>query len=189
MFVKRCLKTDGVTEEQVKAFHAKLWQLHVDSQRGLTKPKNGTVSSRRQELLSMEYSSSREKKSDGNLHPFKDRIRPGMVVRWRPPADFPLRSEKHNLAVIMCPQNAVGGQVRDILGNLVRQSPLLVHNGDSPSDHSLHSRYLCAMVLPGSLADTYEVSLWRQVVIDVDQMEDEVYLEYDHATRYYHISV
>ncbi|KAL4926206.1 P-loop containing nucleoside triphosphate hydrolase protein [Aspergillus undulatus] len=35
-FVKRCLNTPDVTEEQAKAFHAKLWALHVKSQRNNT---------------------------------------------------------------------------------------------------------------------------------------------------------
>ncbi|KAJ6014405.1 P-loop containing nucleoside triphosphate hydrolase protein [Penicillium herquei] len=32
-FIQRCLKSDGVTEDQADAFHAKLWKLHIDSRR------------------------------------------------------------------------------------------------------------------------------------------------------------
>lgn len=45
------------------------------------------------------------------------------------------------------------------------------------------------MILPGTLGGSYEVQLWRQVVVDVAQMEAEVVLEYDAATRYYHITI
>lgn len=182
-FIERCLQTDGVTEEQAKAFHAKLWQLHVDSQRGslanLTLDSKTTKDQTRwKDLLAAKHSSSRDLASEENTPPFKERIRPGMVVRWAPPADYPVFAPKQNLAVVLCPQNAVGERVQDVLGNKVNEEAI-------PD----RQRYLCALVLPAASEDAYSVSLWRQVVIDVDEMEAEVLLEYDVATRHYYIAV
>lgn len=108
--------------------------------------------------------------------PFIERIRPGMVVRWTPPTESTPSENEQNLALILCSQ-ATGETVRDGVGNLV------------DSDGSSGQRWLCAMVLPGVLGDSYEVHLWRQAVVDVGQMQAEVILEYDVATRYYHITV
>jgi kinesin family member 2/24 len=123
------------------------------------------------------FTSSRDTDSEAQSLTFKERIRPGMVVRWSPPADFALQlPSKQNLAVILCPQQAAGENSKDFVGNKVQEQ------SDS-------QRYLCAMVLPGALPNAYEVSLWRQVVIDVDYMEAEVLLQYDTSTRYYHTTV
>ncbi|KAJ5595471.1 uncharacterized protein N7459_001679 [Penicillium hispanicum] len=188
-FVRRCLKTDGVTAEQANAFRAKLWQLHIDSQHRSSEGRNGAATDRQQELLSPKFSSSRVTVPDFGTSCFKERIRPGMVVHWNPPADFPLRVEGKNLAVVLCPQNAVGEHVSDALGNKVNRSSASPQNGVRSSEAAAGQQYLCALVLPGTLADTYEVGLWRQFVVNVEQMEDEVLLEYDSATRYYHIAV
>ena len=164
-FIERCLQSHGVTENQAKAFHAKFWRLHIDSQRGsaakATKDSASTDTKDESRFLS-----SRDT-SDENTFPFTERIRPGMAVRWNPPADFPLRANDQNLALVLCPQTAVAENVRDALGNQV----------NSGQDQSSNQRYLCAMFLPGTLGGSYEVQLWRQVVVDVAQMEAEVVLE------------
>jgi kinesin family protein 2/24 len=101
-----------------------------------------------------------------------------MVVRWAPSAESASVS-KQNLAVVLCPHTAEEGHVEGfpgILGNKAQASQGLQH-------------YLCATVSSGTLADTYEINLWRQTVIDVKEMEAEVLLEYDAATRYYHTTV
>jgi kinesin family member 2/24 len=85
-----------------------------------------------------------------------------------------------NLAVVLCPQSALETSVRDVVGNEV-------FGGDAPSDAT--KRYLCALVLPGFMANTWELSLWRQVVVEIDRMQAEVFLEYDMATRYYYMTV
>ncbi|KAL4780069.1 P-loop containing nucleoside triphosphate hydrolase protein [Aspergillus varians] len=155
-FVNRCLNTPGVTEEQARAFHSKLWGLHVKSQRGAP---TTTDSAPKNNLLAEEFSSSRETNpKKASLH-FKDRIRPGMAIRWSPPDDFPMRSPNQNLALVLSPAGDVGKE------------------------------YLCALVLPERLAQAYEVNLWRQVVVDVGAMDAEVLLEYDSATRYYYLTV
>lgn len=126
--------------------------------------------------------SSADLNSSAAKLPFKERIRPGMVVRWNPPADFSDTLPGLNMAVILCPQLAAGSNARDLDGNQV--------NGEIADEQESNStKYLCAMVLPGFMADSYEINMWRQVVVDVEQMEAEVLLEYDSATRYCHVTV
>ncbi|KXG53368.1 uncharacterized protein PGRI_004180 [Penicillium griseofulvum] len=160
-FVARCLRTKGVTERQAKAFHSKLWRLHIDSTRVSRTGQNGKpdliqqVPSSPASVVSVNRVSSRDLVCEGDMRTFKDRIRPGMV-------------------------NVVGKNMKDIFGNEVNPSYCL-------SSHEKTERYLCAMILSGGLADSYEVSIWRQIVVDLGSMEAEVSLEYDPATRYYHI--
>ncbi|GJC83774.1 diatom spindle kinesin-1 [Colletotrichum liriopes] len=187
-FLTRCLKTPGVTADQARAFQAKFWRLHVDSQKSGSKTLeiktndepsqegNGRKTAMNQEMLS----SSVDPDPQAAKIPFKDRIRPGMVVRWTPPPTFPLGLPGLNMVVVLSPQSAVGPNVREVSGDLV-------NDASKPTGKS--NKYLCAMVLPGFMADSYELSMWRHVVVDIDQMEAEVLLEYDAATRYYYMTV
>lgn len=181
------MKTPGVDEDQARAFHAKFWRLHIDSQKSSGKKSEvkseaepaegkGDKTAMNQEMLS----SSVDPDPKAVDVSFKERIRPGMVVRWNPPSNFPMGLPGLNMAVILCPQLAVGPNVRDLTGDLVSRSGFTSTRG---------TKFLCAMVLPGFMADSYELSMWRQVVVDVDQMEAEVLLEYDSGTRYYHITL
>ncbi|GKT56244.1 diatom spindle kinesin 1 [Colletotrichum tofieldiae] len=187
-FLTRCLKTPGVTADQARAFQAKFWRLHVDSQKSGSKTLetktddepsqegSGRKTAMNQEMLS----SSVDPDPQAAKIPFKDRIRPGMVVRWTPPSTFPLGLPGLNMVVVLSPQSAVGPNVREVSGDLV-------NDASKPTGES--NKYLCAMVLPGFMADSYELSMWRHVVVDIDQMEAEVLLEYDAATRYYYMTV
>ncbi|KAL3472539.1 P-loop containing nucleoside triphosphate hydrolase protein [Aspergillus californicus] len=105
-------------------------------------------------------SSSKEVDEEKAKLPFTERIRPGMAVRWTSSADG--SSACQQMALVLSPVGGEGGQGEE---------------------------FLCAMVLPGSLDSAYEVHLWRQVVVHVDDMQAEVLLEYDSATRYYFIAV
>ncbi|KAL0940302.1 kinesin motor domain containing protein [Colletotrichum truncatum] len=184
-FLTRCLKSPGVTEDQARAFEAKFWRLHIDSQKASSKtvepkteeePQSKAVATMsRNQLLA----SSIDLDPNAAQVPFKERIRPGMVVRWNPPAGFSGTLPGLNMVAILCPQSAAGTHARDLDGNLVLRA------GSEPEG----KKYLCAMVLPGFMADSYELSMWRQVVVDVEQMEAEVFLEYDSATRYCHVTL
>lgn len=171
-----------MTEDQARAFYAKFWQLHTDSQRGPSKSiaAAGESSTLCKEEPRLGLSSSRAPVyEDKEMIPlFKERIRPGMVVRWDAPRYAPVASSKFNLAVVLCPQHAAGENVRDVLGNKL-----------SSDDGRDGQKYLCALVTPGALIETFEVHLWRQIVLDVREMETEVVLEYDAATRYYRTAV
>lgn len=169
-----------MTEEQARAFYAKLWKLHIDSQRKSSSKEsaaNGKDSTLCRDLSSTTSRdpSCREK---GDMPHFKERIRPGMVVRWTAPRYAPVASSPPNLALVLCPQDAAGDHARDVSGSKVNQGPL-----PKPG------RYLCALVMPGVLTETYEVHVWRQIVLDREEMEAEVLLEYDTATRYYRVTV
>ncbi|KAL4867264.1 P-loop containing nucleoside triphosphate hydrolase protein [Aspergillus spectabilis] len=155
-FVQRCLNTPDITEGQARAFHSKLWALHVKSQR------NGSTETQTDSLTD-KSSSSRDPDTERAKLPFQERIRPGMVIRWTPPADSDAPADQNqNLALVLAPDGDAVGK------------------GEN---------YLCAVVLPGTLANAYEVHLWQQVVVNVGDMKGEVLLEYDAATRYYHIAV
>ncbi|KAK2055706.1 P-loop containing nucleoside triphosphate hydrolase protein [Colletotrichum caudatum] len=186
-FLTRCLKTPGVTPDQARAFQAKLWRLHVDSQKPSTKlpevrtkddsllEEDGRKTAMNQEMLS----SSADTDPKAAQIPFKERIRPGMVVRWSPPQKLPFGTRGNNMVVVLSPLGAVRSNVRDVSGEFINDA----------TKYDEGNRYLCAMVLPGLMADSYELSMWRQVVVDVNQMEAEVLLEYDAATRYYYMTV
>ncbi|KAJ5980433.1 hypothetical protein N7481_007731 [Penicillium waksmanii] len=175
-FVQRSLQTPGVTGEQANAFHLKLWTLHLDSQRKQstkTSNKQGAKSDP-QDPLSSSLSSRDPSKKTGIL--FTDRIRPGMAVLWNPPAYFPYRHEEQNMVVVLCPLHAASENVNDVMGHKVQPF------------QNLESKFLCALALPGPMGQSYEVHLWRQAVVPVQQMLSEVVLEYDPATRYYYVS-
>jgi kinesin family protein 2/24 len=123
--------------------------------------------------------------------PFKDRIRPGMVVSWH---EHPDRGSALStldvleLAVVLCPVAALHGNVKDVHGNVVNPLKSKPTSGGEPGT-GISSRYLCALLTPGLMAEAYELNLWQQIVIDVRMMDKEVFLEYDGGTRYYYISV
>ncbi|KAG7285052.1 hypothetical protein NEMBOFW57_009672 [Staphylotrichum longicolle] len=198
-FLTRCLKTPGVSPEQAQAFQVKFWKLHVDSmaQRGKpaddSKPSAGGFGSEsgggvvlqtksRMELLD----SSADPEPGAGGVPFKERIRPGMVVSWRSAAGEykALEVGGKSYAMVMCPVHAVGARVRDMRGVVVNNSTKeeAVQEGESEG-------YLCAMVMPSLLPGSFGISLWRQVVVRVEEMEAEVLMEWDEATRYYYMTV
>ncbi|KAI8659679.1 Kinesin motor domain-containing protein [Fusarium sp. Ph1] len=159
-FITRCLKTPDVTMEQATAFQSKFWRLHVDSQRPTNvKPKaeqKDTNTDAPSDKPGQHGLSSRDPRPEMSQVPFKERIRPGMVVSWNPPDDTPgfYRLPGRNLVTVLSPED--------------------------------ETRYRCASVVPGVMPGAFEVYLWQQVVVKVEHMEAEVLLEYDVATRYYY---
>ncbi|KAL2021906.1 hypothetical protein VTK56DRAFT_6501 [Thermocarpiscus australiensis] len=188
-FLSRCLKTPGVSPEQAQAFQSKLWKLHVDSRRGAGPPKitAGSTPSNPEHGESSRLErldSSADPEPDAASIPFKQRIRPGMVVSWNPPREYAGFSAAggKDLAVVLAPTWAVAERVKDVRG--VQVNPGGVGAEAKPDD-----AYLCALVMPSLLPGSYGVSLWRQVVVTVEQMEGEVLMEWDEATRYYYMTV
>lgn len=104
---------------------------------------------------------------------FKERIRPGMVVRFKPRWEEDL---KVNLAVVMCPEWAVE------VDGPEQENVSVGRDGKLGK-----GKYLCALVQSASMAGAYTVGLWTQVTVAVEDMEEEVFLEYDPASRFYYL--
>ncbi|RYP73691.1 hypothetical protein DL769_004162 [Monosporascus sp. CRB-8-3] len=198
-FESRCLKTPGVSAEQAKAFRSKLWQMHIDSQRAGTTlnitETNPSESTEPDTMLGRlgptSRLSSRDLEPTATAVPFKKRIRPGMVVSWNQPPGHNLAFgilDDLKLAVVLCSTEAVQGIVKDVFGNVVNPTEGK-HTDTNINGPDSGTRYLCALVTPGLMAESYELNLWRQIVIDIGMMEKEIILEYDAGTRYYYISV
>lgn len=185
-FEARCAMTPGMSPEQAKAFQSKIWQLHVSSRRGLP-PSDASDTPKASHTGSIAIdarSSSREPDHKKSLRPFKERIRPGMVVSWTPPPGFPLSvAGGTNKALVLCPTETVESTVKDVFGDEVN---LKSSDGDEPGEAK---RYLCSMIVPGQMSGTFVLKLWQQVVVDAEMMTDEVCMEYDAATRYYYMVV
>lgn len=161
-FISRALKTPGVTVEQATAFQSKFWRLHIDGQRSKAAP--SAVADTTVPVVD-EYGnseSSRDPRPEMAGVPFKERIRTGMVVSWDPPMSAPGYVE-------------IAG--RSVCVVLARE------------DQDGEAAYRCALVSPGLMPGAFEVNMWRQWVVTVRQMKNEVLLDYDAATRYYYESV
>ncbi|KAK7421632.1 hypothetical protein QQX98_002099 [Neonectria punicea] len=174
-FEARCLKTASVTPEQAKSFRSKLWQMHIDAKRAPAKQTDTPDA----DLLLRQTSQDPDPKALSV--PFKERIRPGMVVSWTPPAGSSMALPGMNMVVVLSPAPAVANGVSDVPENGVSQG--------YTDTESKGPRYLCAMVTPAIMSEAYDLHLWRQVVVDVERMDTEVFLEYDVATRYYYIAI
>ncbi|KLU85660.1 hypothetical protein MAPG_04682 [Magnaporthiopsis poae ATCC 64411] len=194
-FLRRCLLTPGVRMDQARAFQSKFWQLHVDSWRAPASQQQSQPStSAETEVTSGDTSgySSRAIRLPGSLAlPFQERIRPGMVVRWGPDEYSRLCSQHYiprqqNLAMVLCPQFELVPGVQDASGNEVL--PAAGGAGAAGASGGKSRDYLCALVLPGMMSGAFEVRIWQQVVVPVEWMEEEVILEYGHATRYFYMS-
>ena len=107
-----------------------------------------------------------------------------MVVQYTPKAEyaaFATNSERgKGYAMVMCPVSAVDGRVRDVKGTVV--NPTEGGKGEEGG-------YLCAMVAPAVLPGSFGIAVWRQVVVGGGEMEEEVLMEWDEATRYYYLTV
>lgn len=190
-----------MTVEQARAFRSKLWQLHVDSQHAPHEaspppPKNAGESEAPDTILGHLNLTSRTSSRDPDPDPeaatvpFKERIRPGMVVRCTPPK-WILGMQGAGtscLVMVLSLASAAGSHSLDFEGKPVHvqgtsgDNGVVVETGDQ-------TQYLCAIVMPGLLAETYEIEVWRHVVVSVEAMENEVILEYDAATRYYYMAI
>lgn len=135
--------------------------------------------------------SSRDLVLAGSEVPFKKRLCPGMAVRLFPAPDLYLElglgHDDLKLAVVLCPIEALQDIDKNSLGNRLHQAEGK-RSGTVDGSPGGAARYLCAVVTPSPVAEAYQLNLWRQIVVDVVAMEQEVFLEYDAETRYYYIS-
>ena len=168
-----------MTSEQAAAFRSKLWQLHIDArQANATDPKTSEgVDTIIGYLNSMGRDSSADAEASG---PFKERIRTGMVVVWRPPrGHVASQHDGIKIVVVLCPAGEAGvDSVTEFNGDKV-----------NVAGAAAAGSYVCALVQPAVLHGAYELKMWRQVVVAKEWMDKEVVLEYDPATRFYHLAV
>ncbi|KAF7538882.1 hypothetical protein G7Z17_g12549 [Cylindrodendrum hubeiense] len=163
-FEARCLDTHGISIEQARAFRAKLWLVHIDSEAMNAKKAMDALSNK---------PNSQEPDPGIRWMPWRQRIRPGMFVSWDPPSGHPLAQPGKNFVVVMAP---VPGT--EIQGDLEPDSP-----------ENIASRWLCADIVLNSASKGYEVQMWQHAQIDVDQMSAEVIFEYDVAARLYYFVI
>lgn len=213
-FITRCLKSPGVSPERAQAFQTKLWKLHIDSQRALASSAGKTAIRQQQQQKgggeggglpgnnnittgwADQLDCSADPDPDAGAVPFRQRIRPGMVVSWTPPAEYAAFAQAGKAyAMVMCPAQAAGARARDVLGNRVADKVITNESeggGDSNrsgGDADENNAYLCTVVMPSLPPGSYVISPWRQVVVKAEEMEAEVFLEWDEATRYYYMTV
>lgn len=164
-FVSRCLKTPGVNEQQARAFYDKIWCLHIDSRRG----NSGKQPSDEQAVTA---AVDQQKLP---TRPFYERIRPGMFVQLK--CDDPTRVHVSKF-MIMAPKGAF-----DSASTKAEKAAVAGREGASGQ------RYICALVLPSPMGDAYELDVKHQGVIGIDEMEKELLMEYDPASRCYYMTV
>jgi kinesin family protein 2/24 len=97
--------------------------------------------------------------------PFQNRIKPGMIVRMK--HKYPLYPVRH--VAILCPVGALG------------------HGKENDSKDE--GKFVCAEVTPGLMADAYNIAIGYQSVVALEDMEKEVLMEFDGATRYYFVTI
>ncbi|GME53086.1 Diatom spindle kinesin 1 [Neofusicoccum parvum] len=162
-FIERCLKTPDVSTEQAIAFQAKFWRLHIDSQRAPAAAASGSRPEEAQpaaDLPDDPTPSSREPRAGLRALPFKQRLRPGMVVAWAPPE----------------------GTSRIVAGGAGRCLVMLLAAEPGADRRAYYAAVVMPVVMPGA----FELQPWLQCVVEERHMEAEVVLEYDSATRYYY---
>lgn len=185
-----------MTLEQAKAFRSKFWQLHIDSQHAretAAQKQNAGEAEDPDTILGHLNLTSRTSSQDPDPKaatvPFKERIRPGMVVLCTPSKWIPGTNGSGTSCMVMVLSlaSAVGSHAQDFEGK-----PVNVQDASTDNFVVVESdkqQYLCAIVVPGLLSETYEINIWRHIVVSVEAMKKEVILEYDAATRYYYIVI
>lgn len=165
-FVSRCLKTPGVNEQQARAFYDKIWRLHIDSRKG-TSGKQAT-----------EPTPPGDAQQKAPTQPFYERIRAGMFVQRK---CVDATKDYLSKVMIMAPEGAFGD---------ASSNPDGAGTGAGERAPACSSqRYICALVLPSPMGDAYEIDVNHQGVVGVDEMEMELLMEYDQATRCYYINL
>ncbi|PQE13061.1 kinesin motor domain-containing protein [Rutstroemia sp. NJR-2017a BBW] len=192
----RCRKSPDVSAEQAKAFASKIWRMHIDSQRNddtssAPTPNSGKSLGAGTPTEAVNRTSSRDLEPASADVPFKERIRPGMVISWKKTSDDEEESsitDQSNLAVVLSPVKSPQGVYKHSSGcEMAPMKKKDLDPGDKKTD--TRSQYICAVVTQGVMAGAYEINLWRQIIVHIESMENEVILEYDRSTRYYYISV
>ncbi|KAK4452242.1 kinesin-like protein Klp59C [Podospora aff. communis PSN243] len=182
-FLSRCLQTPGITPEQAQAFQTKFWKFHVDAQtshRPTTNTKEDSDLGLDPEVLRQaKLNCSADPEPGSDVIPFMQRIRPGMVISYTAKDYFlGCNWQGRNYGMVLCPAEAVGDRVCDLMGVPVRKKK-----------EEEGRRWLIAVITPAVLPGAYLVNVWKQVVVGEEQIGGEVLMEYDEATRFYYMTV
>ncbi|KAK0611673.1 P-loop containing nucleoside triphosphate hydrolase protein [Immersiella caudata] len=178
-FLSRCLQTPSITPEQAQAFQIKFWKTHVDAQtQSRPTAEEADLGLDPEIVRQARLSCSADPEEGSSAVPFMERIRPGMVVSYTTRDYFLGCNWKGtNFGMIMCPAEAVGERVCDLMGQKVRKG------------NEEGRRWLVAVITPAILPGAYLVNVWKQIVVVEEQMQGEILMEYDEATRYYYLTV
>ncbi|KAK7426744.1 hypothetical protein QQZ08_006780 [Neonectria magnoliae] len=168
-FVERCLKTDGVSSRQASTFQSKLWLLHTDSKEP-----------RSEKQASGTGTTSEEPNPMTRLQDWQERIRPGMVIEWIRPGSDSGQSDA-NLAIVLSDVTAVSPTTLDYSGQQI----------DTVDINKKGIRFLCASLAPcGTMGNSgFDLQMWKQFTVDVNEMTSEVILIYDKQARLYFIEI
>jgi kinesin family protein 2/24 len=160
-FISRCQRTKGITPEHANHFYAKLWALHIDSRRlNAGKKENGETGVAKPTV------------------PFQDRLRTGMFVRASK-SQLQGAHETSRIVMLLCPEGALLSTARG------------AHKYPSRRGGKWgEGRYICAIVKAATAVEgAFEIDVHRQMIVTVADMEEELRIEYDSASRYYYITV
>lgn len=184
----------GFSSEQVNSIRSKLRQMHLDSQHGSPGTSLDDPAGLDGANLRGQRPTSRiltRELNNPTTVPLRKRLRPGMIISWNrsPSSDAGASiSDGSGMAVILCPVQNLDGTFIDGAANVVNPTQSVETGTQARNSHG-QGRYLCGQLTPGQVPESYELSLWHQIVIDVDVMEKEVIMEYDAQTRYYYVSL
>ena len=141
------MATPNVTEDHAAVVYSKLWRMHVSKQR--SEEENSSAISAEKAAI-----------------PFKDRLRPGMVVRlYR----CDTQKETQELVLIL--------------------SPVIPDGTNFTDQRDKINTYVCANIAPAEFQNAYTLNIWKQKVVHEIDMEAEIILEYDQASRYYFLEL
>jgi hypothetical protein len=87
------------------------------------------------------------------------------------------RKETSRIVMLMCPEGSLLSVAKG------------AHKYPSRRDGNWgEGRYICATICAASVKGAFELDVQRQIVVTVADMEEELALEYDAATRYYYVA-
>ncbi|KAH8667607.1 diatom spindle kinesin 1 [Tricladium varicosporioides] len=158
-FISRCLKTSGVEKEQALAFYQKLIALHIDSR---NIERGNAKSNEKQQIDKPENREQLNK-------PFHERLRPGMFIRIKPTKPGQVYIP---IVMVMSPASGFEGAT-----------------GTNGEENSKKAGYICCIVMPSPMKNAYELDVRHQSIFKIEEMDKELLMEYDQATRYYFLTI
>lgn len=155
-----------MTGEQARAFYDKLWRAQIDAQ--IAEREALQVKASMWAAMAKKKALAEEARERAKI-PFKERIRQGMFVKTG------LKGDGEAVVLVLAPEFAFGGTQEG--------------GKEVEVDEGGFRRFVCARTKVGAIQGAYEVDVGSQVLVGLREMEEEVLLEYDGATRFYFLTV